>query len=54
MGNLSIKTEYAKDLQLGYFSRIVKMKSFKLNKLHNGYLKKQIDIIAEEKEKLPF
>ena len=47
---LRFETEYAKDLQLGYFNRIVKMKSFKLNKIHNGYLKKQIDMIAEESE----
>lgn len=47
---LRFETEYAKDLQLGYFNRIVKMKSFKLNKLHNEYLKKQIDMIAEEAE----
>lgn len=40
--------KYAKDLQLGYFSRVAKMKPFKLNKIHNGFLKKQIDSIAEE------
>lgn len=39
---------YAKDLQLGYFNRIANMKPFRLNKIHNGFLKKQIDIIAEE------
>ncbi len=47
---LRFESEYAKDLQLGYFNRIVKMKPFKLNKVHNGYLKKQIDIIADEAE----
>lgn len=47
---LRFENEYAKDLQLGYFNRIVKMKPFKLNKVHNGYLKKQIDIIADEAE----
>ncbi len=39
---------YAKDLQLAYFNRIIKMKPYKLNKVHNGFLKKQIDIISEE------
>lgn len=47
---LRFENEYAKDLQLGYFNRIVKMNHFKLNKVHNGYLKKQIDIIADEAE----
>ena len=28
------------------------MKPFRLNKVHNGYLKKQIDIISEEAEDL--
>lgn len=41
---------YSKDLQLAYFNRIVRMKPFQLNKVHNGFLKKQIDIIAEESE----
>lgn len=45
---LRFENEYAKDLQLAYFNRVAKMKPFKLNKVHNGYLKKQIDIIAEE------
>lgn len=40
--------KYAKDLQLGYFNRIANIKPFKLNKVHNGFLKKQIDIISEE------
>lgn len=44
------ENQYAKDLQLGYFNRVSKMKPFKLNKIHNGYLKKQIDIIAEESQ----
>lgn len=39
---------YAKDLQLAYFNRIARMKPYKLNKVHNGFLKKQIDIISEE------
>lgn len=42
------ENKYAKDLQLAYFSRVAKMKPFKLNKVHNGFLKKQIDIISEE------
>lgn len=41
---------YAKDLQIAYFNRVVKMKPFQLNKVHNGFLKKQIDIISEEAE----
>ena len=45
---LKFEETYAKDLQLAYFNRIVKMKPYKLNKTHNGFLKKQIDIISEE------
>lgn len=45
---LRFEEKYSKDLQLGYFNRIAKMKPFKLNKVHNGFLKKQIDIISEE------
>lgn len=44
------ENQYAKDLQLGYFNRVSKMKPFQLNQIHNGYLKKQIDIIAEESQ----
>lgn len=40
--------KYAKDLQLAYFNRVAKMKPYKLNKVHNGFLKKQIDIISDE------
>lgn len=47
---LRFENKYAKDLQLSYFSRICKMKPFKLNKVHNGFLKKQVDIIAEESQ----
>lgn len=47
---LRFENEYAKDLQLSYFSRICQMKPFKLNKVHNGFLKKQVDIIAEESQ----
>jgi len=47
---LRFENKYAKDLQIGYFNRVAKMKPFKLNKVHNGYLKKQIDIISEESE----
>lgn len=47
---IRFESEYAKDLQLAYFNRVARMKPFKLNKVHNGYLKKQIDIIAEESE----
>ncbi len=49
---LKFENLYAKDLQLAYFNRVVKMKPFQLNKVHNGYLKKQIDIISEEAEDL--
>lgn len=45
---LKFENLYAKDLQLAYFNRIVKMRHFKLNKVHNGFLKKQVDIISEE------
>lgn len=47
---LRFETRYAKDLQLAYFNRVANMNPFKLNKVHNGYLKKQIDIAAEESE----
>lgn len=49
---LHFENEYAKDLQLAYFNRVVRMKPFALNKVHNGFLKKEIDIIAEESEEL--
>lgn len=45
---LRFQNKYAKDLQLAYFNRIAKMKTYKMNKVHNGFLKKQIDIISEE------
>lgn len=44
------ENKYSKDLQLAYFNRIAKMKPQKLNKVHNGFLKKQIDIISQEAE----
>ena len=47
---LRFENKYGKDLQLAYFNRIVKMKPFKLNTVHNGFLKKQIDIISEESQ----
>lgn len=47
---LRFENKYAKDLQLAYFNRVANMKPFKLNKIHNGFLKKQIDIISEESE----
>ena len=46
--NLKYESKYAKDLQMAYFNRISKMRPNKLNKVHNGFLKKQIDIISEE------
>lgn len=42
------QNKYSKDLQLAYFNRIAKMKTNKLNQVHNGFLKKQVDIISEE------
>ena len=45
---LKFENIYSKDLQLAYFNRASKMKPTKLNKVHNGFLKKQIDIISEE------
>lgn len=47
---LRFENKYSKDLQLAYFNRIAKMKPSKLNQVHNGFLKKQIDIISEEAE----
>ena len=44
------ESKYSKDLQLAYFNRIANMKLYKLNKVHNGFLKKQIDIISTEAE----
>lgn len=49
---LKFENEYSKDLQLAYFNRVTKMKPFRLNQVHNGFLKKQIDIIADESENL--
>ena len=40
----------SRDIQLGYFNRVIRMKPNRLNKLHNGFLKKQIDIVATESE----
>lgn len=45
---LRFEHKYAKDLQLAYFNRVARMKPYKLNQVHNGFLKKQIDIISEE------
>lgn len=49
---LKFENIYSKDLQLAYFNRIVEMKPVRLNKVHNGFLKKQVDIIAEEAEEV--
>lgn len=49
---LKFENEYAKDLQLAYFRRIVKMKPNGLSQVHNGFLKRQIDVIAQEGEEL--
>lgn len=45
---LRFEDEYGKDLQLAYFNRVARMKPYKLNNVHNGYLKKQIDTISKE------
>lgn len=45
---LRFENKYSKDLQLAYFNRVAKMKPYKLSKVHNGFLKKQIDIISNE------
>lgn len=45
---LKFENIYAKELQLAYFERVLKMKPFRMNHVHNGFLKKQIDIISEE------
>lgn len=37
-----------KDLQISYFDRICNMNVTKINNIHTGYLKKQLDIISEE------
>jgi ATP-binding cassette subfamily B protein len=44
---LKFEDIYSKDLQLAYFNRVAKMSPYKLNNMHNGFLKKQIDIIAD-------
>ena len=45
---IRFEEKYSKDLQLAYFNRVARMKPHKLNKVHNGFLKKQIDIISSE------
>ena len=45
---LRFEEKCSKDLQIAYFNRVEKMKPYKLNKVHNGFLKKQIDLISEE------
>lgn len=47
---LRFESKYAKDLQLAYFNRVARMKPSRLNQVHNGFLKKQIDIISDESE----
>lgn len=37
-----------KDLQIAYFKRICNMNIIKLNEIHTGYLKKQLDTVLEE------
>lgn len=49
---LKFEHQYSKDLQLAYFERVARMKPFALNKVHNGFLKKEIDIISGEAEDL--
>ena len=45
---LKFEEKYSKDLQLAYFNRATRIKPYKLNDIHNGFLKKQIDIISDE------
>lgn len=47
---VKFECNYVKELQLAYFNRISKMKPYELNKIHSGFLKKQIDIIGVEAE----
>ena len=42
------REDYAKKVQLSYFRRLLDMNMYKLNNIHNGYIKKQIDVVAEE------
>ena len=37
-----------KDLEIAYFKRLYNMNISRLNSIHTGYLKKQLDIISEE------
>lgn len=37
-----------KDIQLAYFKRIAEMNISKINKIHTGYLKKQVDTVCDE------
>lgn len=37
-----------KDLQIAYFKRIYKMDTARLNSIHSGYLKKQVDTVCEQ------
>lgn len=37
-----------KDLQIAYFKRLCNMNISRINNIHTGYLKKQLDIISEE------
>lgn len=39
---------FVKDVEVSYFKRIINMPLHKLNTIHSGYLKKQIDIIGNE------
>lgn len=45
---IKFEEEYGKDLQLAYFNRVAKMRPYELNKVHNGFVKKQIDIASNE------
>lgn len=37
---LKFENVYAKELQMAYFNRVLKMKPFRINNVHNGFLKK--------------
>lgn len=42
--------KFKNDLQLSYFNRLYKMRSEKFNQNHNGFIKKQIDVVVTESE----
>lgn len=54
-----VKTDYflecsIKDLQVSYFKRICNMNIARINNMHTGYLKRQLDIVGQETHALLF